>query len=120
MSLSLCPCCPQEVRYDTSLHSYGKHAQIAHLASLLPEYQYVYQPASLYFHADTYPSHDEEGCAIFSKHPIIHSDYLVRCNSWDALFEDVQLLTWLWCANSWSAKTAAIGKTSTNVCACMP
>lgn len=67
----------QEVRYDTSLHPFGKHAQIAHLSSLLPEYQYVYQPATVYFHADTYPSHDEEGCAVFSRHPIIHSDYLV-------------------------------------------
>ena len=68
----------QEVRYDSSLHPLGKHAQISHLASLLPEYQYVYQPATVYFHADTYPSHDEEGCAVFSKHPIVHSDYLVR------------------------------------------
>jgi hypothetical protein len=38
----------------------------------------VYQPGTVYFHADTYPSHDEEGCAVFSKYPIVHSDYLVR------------------------------------------
>lgn len=78
------------MRYDTTLHSYGKHAQIAHLASLLPEYQYVYQPGTVYFHADTYPSHDEEGCAVFSKYPIVHSDYLVGFRSWLGFYG-------LWC-----------------------
>ena len=68
----------QEVRYDSSLGDEGQHGQISHLTELLPGYQYVYQPAAVYFHADTYPSHDEEGCAIFSKYPIIHSDFRVR------------------------------------------
>jgi hypothetical protein len=68
----------QEVRYDSSLGPEGQHAQIEHIAALLPGYQFVYQPAAVYFHGETYPSHDEEGCAIFSRHPIVHSSYVVR------------------------------------------
>ena len=58
------------------------HAQISHVSALLgAAYPYfAYQPAQLYVDRNSYgrePSRDEEGPAIFSKHPIVHSDYLL-------------------------------------------
>ncbi len=55
----------------------------------------MYQPATVYFHTDTYPSHDEEGCAVFSKHPIVHSDYLVCARTCEFVFVCVHLCTCL-------------------------
>ena len=55
------------------------HAQLAHLAALLPEYQFVSTPAQLYVDGASYarePSRDEEGPAIFSRHPIVSFDYM--------------------------------------------
>jgi endonuclease/exonuclease/phosphatase family metal-dependent hydrolase len=57
------------------------HAQIAHLASHLPGYQFVYQPGQLYLDKNGWgkegPHKDEEGPAIFSRWPIVGSDYLL-------------------------------------------
>ena len=57
----------QEIRYDETLGDAPQRLQLAHLAQLLPEYQYVFQPANMYVerHARV-----EEGVAIFSRFPI--------------------------------------------------
>lgn len=39
----------QEVRYDSTLAYATEHAQIKHLVQRLPGYQFVFQPANLYF-----------------------------------------------------------------------
>lgn len=91
----------QEVRYDSTLAYPTQHAQIEHLAERLPGYQYVYQSANLYYDQvrwcgrsgfvvvlmvdvlvccvfkANFPGRDEEGPAIFSKHPIVNSSYLL-------------------------------------------
>jgi endonuclease/exonuclease/phosphatase family metal-dependent hydrolase len=56
------------------------HAQIEHLAAHLPGYHFVYAPGQLYLDKDawlTAPARDEEGPAVFSRYPIVHSDYLL-------------------------------------------
>lgn len=56
------------------------HAQITHLSAMLPGWYHAYQPAQLYLDPASYagePSRDEEGPAIFSRHPIVHSDYVL-------------------------------------------
>ena len=65
----------QEVRFDTSLGADGQHSQLRHLLKLLPGFQYVWQPANVYVHPETFPSLDQEGCAIFSRHPIVYTDH---------------------------------------------
>ena len=45
-------------------------SQISQIASSLPEYHFVYQPAMLYTEEMV-----EEGLAIFSRYPILSSDY---------------------------------------------
>jgi len=71
----------QEVRF-TQKHSYGHSApsksmhQVEDLAHVLPNYQYVYQPAMTYYDVNSngnHWSHTDEGCAIFSKFPIVAS-----------------------------------------------
>jgi hypothetical protein len=74
---------PAQSDVDAALASMAAtpHAQIAHLAALLPGHRYfVHQPAQLYVDRPSYarePSRDEEGPAIFSVFPIVHSDYLL-------------------------------------------
>ncbi|TYZ66268.1 hypothetical protein PybrP1_005419 [[Pythium] brassicae (nom. inval.)] len=67
----------QEVRYDSELGGAGEHAQVQHLARRLPGYQFVYQPAMGYLNKNQPYERIEEGPAVFSKHPIVHSDYLL-------------------------------------------
>ncbi|GAB9464760.1 Rxlr-like protein [Globisporangium polare] len=67
----------QEVRYDGVFGDEGEHAQVQHLAARLPGYQYVYQPAMSYLNANQIYERIEEGPAVFSKHPIVQSDYLL-------------------------------------------
>lgn len=67
----------QEVRYDSELGGGGEHAQVQHLAYRLPGYQYVYQPAMAYLNKDRPFERIEEGPAVFSKHPIVHTDFLL-------------------------------------------
>lgn len=74
---------PAQRDVDAALGAMGAapHAQVAHLAALLPRHRYfVHQPAQLYMDRASYarePSRDEEGPAIFSAFPIVHSDYLL-------------------------------------------
>ncbi|GMF19715.1 unnamed protein product [Phytophthora fragariaefolia] len=67
----------QEVRYDGVFGEPGNHAQVEHLADRLPGYQYVYQAAMSYLNARSPYERIEEGPAIFSKYPIVSSDYLL-------------------------------------------
>ncbi|KAF1329608.1 Rxlr-like protein, partial [Globisporangium splendens] len=67
----------QEVRYDGVFGGGGNHAQVQHLADRLPGYQYVYQPAMSYLNAHSPYERIEEGPAVFSKHPIVQTDYLL-------------------------------------------
>ncbi|KAJ0403078.1 hypothetical protein P43SY_009145 [Pythium insidiosum] len=67
----------QEVRYDSVLGEDGQHAQIEHLSQRLPEYQFVYQAAMSYINDRTPYERIEEGPAIFSKHPVVSTDYLL-------------------------------------------
>lgn len=67
----------QEVRYDSELGNEGEHAQVQHLAGRLPGYQYVYQPAMAYLNRDRPYERIEEGPAVFSRHPIVQTDYLL-------------------------------------------
>lgn len=56
------------------------HAQVAHLAAHLPGYNYVFQPGQIYVDKSLWvhkPHRDEEGPAIFSRHRIVRSDYLL-------------------------------------------
>lgn len=47
--------------------------QACDIAKLLPGYQYVYQPAMLYM--ERLMERKEEGLAIYSRYPILSSDY---------------------------------------------
>jgi len=70
----------QEVRLDITLGGFLQHGQMGHLAERLPGYQYVSQPSNLYLDREarnTYPLRDEEGVAIISRFPIVHSDFVV-------------------------------------------
>ncbi|CCI47225.1 unnamed protein product [Albugo candida] len=67
----------QEVRFDASLGHAGDHAQIQHLANRLPNYQYVYQAAMHYIDRNDPLKRVEEGLAIFSRYPILSSDYIL-------------------------------------------
>lgn len=67
----------QEVRYDGVFGGEGNHAQVQHLAERLPGHQYVYQPAMSYLNANTPYERIEEGPAVFSKYPIVDTDYLL-------------------------------------------
>lgn len=50
-------------------------AQVSQLSKYLPGFQYVYQPAMLY--TNRLPERSEEGVAIFSRYPILSSDYIL-------------------------------------------
>ncbi|OWZ10167.1 hypothetical protein PHMEG_00017024 [Phytophthora megakarya] len=67
----------QEVRYDGVFGEPGNHAQVKHLADRLAGYQYVYQAAMSYLNSRAPYERIEEGPAIFSKFPIVESDYLL-------------------------------------------
>lgn len=67
----------QEVRYDGAFGGLGNHAQVQHLAGRLPGYQYVYQAAMSYLNARAPYERIEEGPAVFSKFPIVATDYLL-------------------------------------------
>ena len=47
--------------------------QACDFAQLLPDYQFVYQPAMLYM--EHLMERKEEGLAVFSRYPILSSDY---------------------------------------------
>lgn len=49
--------------------------QIFQLSKHLSAFQYVYQPAMLY--TDRLPERSEEGVALFSRYPILSSDYIL-------------------------------------------
>lgn len=67
----------QEVRYDQSATPFrDRYFQVSHLAELLPEYQYVYQPAMVYLEHGDPPGHVDEGVAIFSTLPIVETSHL--------------------------------------------
>lgn len=67
----------QEVRYDGTFGGQGNHAQVQHLAQRLPGFQYVYQPAMSYLNDRSPYERIEEGPAIFSKFPIVETDFLL-------------------------------------------
>ncbi|CEG43406.1 RxLR-like protein [Plasmopara halstedii] len=67
----------QEVRYDGVFGEPGNHAQVKHLADRLPGYQYVYQAAMSYINSNVPYERIEEGPAIFSKYPVLKTDYLL-------------------------------------------
>lgn len=67
----------QEVRYDGTFGGRGNHAQVQHLAKRLPGFQYVYQPAMSYLNERSPYERIEEGPAIFSKFPIVETDFLL-------------------------------------------
>ena len=73
----------QEVRFDSGMvdTKTGKsNFQMKHLSARLQEHGYshfVWQPAMLYFDPTSISTRVEEGAAIFSKHPITHTDYLL-------------------------------------------
>ena len=66
--------------------SVSTRSQVFHLAKHLHGYQFVYQPAMLYM--EKYLERKEEGLAIFSRYPIISSDYrlLYRYNTGAIIF----------------------------------
>lgn len=67
----------QEVRYDPTASPYADSwFQVTHLAELLPEYQFVYQPAMSYLEHGDPPGHVDEGLAVFSLYPIIEVSHL--------------------------------------------
>ena len=49
--------------------------QVTQLSKYFPGFQYVYQPAMLY--TDRLPERSEEGVAIFSRYPLLSSDYIL-------------------------------------------
>ena len=69
----------QEVRYDSTTGADGDHSQITHLTQRLPDYQFVFQPAMLYYNRETADPLErvEEGPMILSQYPIIHSDFVL-------------------------------------------
>jgi len=76
----------QEVRYDASFF----RSQARQLADLLPEYQFVYQPAMLQFDINRYWDWEDEGVAIFSRHPIIATDYILLSQDLNDPLDDHQ------------------------------
>ena len=54
-------------------------SQVTHLSKYLKGYEFVYQPAMLF--PDQLPQRNEEGVAIFSRYPIISSDYILLYRS---------------------------------------
>uniref|UniRef100_A0A0B7A5J5 Endonuclease/exonuclease/phosphatase domain-containing protein n=1 Tax=Arion vulgaris TaxID=1028688 RepID=A0A0B7A5J5_9EUPU len=66
----------QEVRLETPLGGKLGPCQMDHLISVMPQYQFVYQPAQMQMNS-LEQGRTEEGLAIFSKYPIIHHDYLL-------------------------------------------
>ncbi|KAK8803204.1 hypothetical protein WA158_000898 [Blastocystis sp. Blastoise] len=64
----------QEVRYDEGIGPSKGHSQIDHITHLLPEYQYVYQPANMYVERGY---RIEEGVLILSLHPIVTQEYIL-------------------------------------------
>ena len=79
----------QEIRYDETLGDAPQRLQLAHLAQLLPEYQYVFQPANMYVerHARV-----EEGVAIFSRFPISSQEYILLSRGFKDRQDDHQRL----------------------------
>ena len=55
------------------------HSQITYLASQLQGYQFVFQPAMVY--VEKINERKEEGLAVFSRHPIISSNYRLLSRS---------------------------------------
>ena len=49
--------------------------QVEHLAKILKQYQFVFQPAQI--QTSNLPNKVEEGLAFFSKYPIIDHDYIL-------------------------------------------
>ena len=72
----------QEIRHDDTFASPGAEgtagsSQIRHLADRLPEYQYVYHPAMLYYDKGKPTARAEEGPGILSIFPILSSEVLL-------------------------------------------
>ncbi|KAF0686416.1 Aste57867_21787 [Aphanomyces stellatus] len=69
----------QEVRVDDTFGPVGDHAQIQHIVQRIKAktYQYVYRPAMSYVNENKPLERIEEGPAVLSKHPIVHSDYML-------------------------------------------
>lgn len=54
-----------------------RYSQIDHLTTMMPGYQYVFQPAHYFTHAAASLQRDEEGVGVFSKYPIVDTEYLL-------------------------------------------
>ena len=68
----------QEVRFDSGVVAEDGPYEMKHLIDRLPKYtHYVWQPAHSYFDPQNLHSRVEEGAAIFSKFPILSTDYLL-------------------------------------------
>jgi endonuclease/exonuclease/phosphatase family metal-dependent hydrolase len=65
----------QEVRYDFNKRGYWGPNQVEHLSNMLPQYQFVFQPAMSY--PENTFARVEEGVAIFSWYPIINHSYIL-------------------------------------------
>ena len=65
----------RQSRSTTQRKGFATQPQVSQLAKYLPGFQYVYQPAMLY--TDRLPERSEEGLAIFSRYPILSSDYIL-------------------------------------------
>ena len=63
----------QKNKKSKTTNTPATQAQISQLASLLPGYHFIYQPAMLFMEKAF--EREEEGVAIFSRYPIISSDY---------------------------------------------
>ncbi|XP_069139671.1 uncharacterized protein [Argopecten irradians] len=76
----------QEVRYEYSKGGQLGPCQVQHLADMLEDYQFVFQPGQLQPNS-LYEGRTEEGVAIFSKYPITSVNHLLlfrnRSNSAD-------------------------------------
>lgn len=67
----------QEVRYDASITGQSGQLQMAHLVKRLPEYRhYAYIPAMSYYDTRAL-RREEEGPAIASIYPIVHTEYVL-------------------------------------------
>ncbi len=64
--------------------------QVSQLARHLPDHQFVYQPAMLY--AERLLEREEEGLAVFSRYPIVSTDYrlLYKYGEWMIQTEHLQ------------------------------
>lgn len=76
----------QEVRFSAPIVRYRQNpkfsskspptqSQVTHLSKYLKGYDFVYQPAMLF--TSNLPEREEEGVAIFSRYPIVSSDYIL-------------------------------------------